>query len=99
MQDILNQFVDKLVEEKRLLGLDPEVLKQVKADLGDRLENRVNAALLDNMPPEKVQEFEKMIDSDASDKEVQEFCRSNIPDLDSVVAGALMEFKRVYLNL
>ena len=71
----------------------------MKADLSDRLEDRVNAAILEKMPAAKLAEFEKLLDDDVSDEETQKFCREQIPNLDEVIAAALVEFQRTYLHV
>ena len=41
MEQILEQYVDRLIEEKGLPDMDAEVLSQIKSDLSDRLEDRI----------------------------------------------------------
>ena len=93
----LEKFIDQLVNEKGLQNLDPETLKQVKKDLSDRIENRINAVILEKLPPEKIDEFDKLLDS-AGEKEIQDFCSKNIPDLDKVIANELISFRITYLR-
>ncbi len=95
----LKIFIDRLIEEKDLLALEPEVLKQVKADLSERLEDRINAAVLKHLPPDKLSAFEKLLDTKASDEEIQRFCREQIPNLDEVIASTLVEFQLTYLQV
>ena len=97
-EQILEEFIDKLVEEKGLLGLDGDVLNQVKEDLLDRLEDRINAAILENMPEGKMKEFDALLDG-ANEKEIQEFCSDNIENLDDVIAEALIRFREAYLKV
>ena len=93
----LEKFIDQLVNEKGLQNLDPETLKQVKKDLSDRIENRINAVILEKLPPEKIDEFDKLLDS-SGEKEIQDFCSKNIPDLDKVIANELISFRITYLR-
>ena len=92
-----DQFIDELVEAKGLKEFTPEILEQMKKDLADRLETRVNAVILEKMPPEKLGEFEGLLDT-AEDEEMQEYCKQNIPDLEQAIAVALLEFKKTYLG-
>ena len=79
----LKVFVDKLVDEKKLPeGLDGEVIDQIKADLFSQAENRINALIISNLSPEKLEEFNKLLDQDISDEEMHKFCEENIPLLD-----------------
>lgn len=98
-QDItdLKSFVDRLISEKGLEGLDTDVLAEVHADLLSRLEDRINAVLLAKLPPEKAVEFEKVLDA-GDEKQVQEFVSATVPNANEVVAEALMTFRQTYLN-
>ena len=94
----LEKFTDKLIEEKKYDNLDLKVKEQIKKDLFERLDDRINAVILEKMPPEKLEEFEKLIDS-AKDEEIQKFCLKNIPDLDQIIALELINFRATYLHI
>lgn len=94
----LHSFIDKLVSEKREFeGLEPEVIKQIKSDLLERLEDRINALIVNNIPEDKISEFEK-ISGSGTDEEVQSFCAENIPELEQLIASELIVFKQTYLS-
>jgi len=95
----LVQFVDRLVEEKGFKGLDEAVMKQIKKDLMTRVEDRINATILQKLPANKLDDFETLLDSKAGEKKIQDFCTKNIPDLNQEIAGALLRFRDVYLNI
>jgi len=94
----INDFVRDLIKSRGLDQLDYEVVVQLKADLLDRVENRINAAILVNMPPEKIEYFEKLLDQ-SSPEEAQSFCRRNIYDLERIIAIELAKFRSAYLNV
>lgn len=96
-QASLSQFIDRLIEEKGMTNLDRDVLDQVKKDLLSRLEDRINAVILANIPPENLEFFEKMLDR-SDEKEIQSFCQRNIADLDNLVAAELVSFRKTYLG-
>jgi len=95
---MMKDFVNKLVEEKKLENVSPEVLEQVKLDLEERLDERINVMILDRMPSYKIEEFEKILDS-KSEEEIQQFCQENIPGLEELVASELLDFRKTYLGL
>lgn len=97
-QDSLDVFVDRLIEEKELIGLDTEVLAQVKTDLLDRVEDRVNATIVEHIPVDKLDYFEQLVNR-SDQKEIQSFCHRNIPGLDEIIAKELVDFRNTYLNL
>lgn len=92
-----NIFIDRLVEEKKFENLDSEVVKQIKIDLADRVEDRINASILEHMPSDKLEDFNKLLDSEDAEK-IQLFCQENIQDLDNVIARELLDFRSSYLN-
>lgn len=95
----LEMFVDRLVEEKKLPeNLEKEVVDQIKSDLLERAEDRVNAVIINNLSTEKLEEFNKMLDENKSDEEVQKFCSENIPNLPELIATELISFKQTYLS-
>jgi hypothetical protein len=94
----LDLFIDRLLDEKGLTNLEPTVLQQLKIDLKKRIEDRINVSILNNLPQDKVKVFEELLDK-AADNEIQDYIKQNIPNLEQVLAGELMQFRRVYLNL
>lgn len=95
-QDI-SEFIRRLVEEKNFESVDLEVMRQIKSDLTERVEDRINATILENMPKEKLEQFSVLLDS-ANSEEIQAFCQSNIANLDEVIAQALVDFRNTYIN-
>jgi hypothetical protein len=93
----LGSFTDSLIANKGFDGLDADVLAEVRSDLLSRLEDRVNAALLAHLPAEKSSELEKLLDA-GEDKAIQDFISTSVPNVQEVIAEALMTFRQTYLN-
>lgn len=98
MNNTLEVFVDRLIEEKGLEYLDEEIRAQMKSDLLERVEDRINASILEHMPPEALEEFEKFLDADTSDEEMQVFVAKKIPNMEEMLATVLLEFRQTYLS-
>lgn len=95
----LVMFVDRLVAEKNYpADLEKEVVDQIKKDLLSRVEDRVNMVIISNLSEEKLGEFNKLLDENISDAEMQKFCSDNIPNLAQLVASELIVFKQSYLS-
>lgn len=90
-------FTDHLVEEKNFKNLSEEVINQIKSDLLDRIEDRINVAILENMPKDKLDEFNNLLDENDNAK-IQAFCQKNISNLEEILAKELMNFRNIYLN-
>jgi ATP phosphoribosyltransferase len=95
--EAINHFIDRLIQEKALENIDAETMEQIRKDLADRIEDRINASILAKMPTEKLEEFDKILDSNDEEK-IQSFCQANIPELNELIAGELMNFRNIYLN-
>ena len=93
----VDTFVERLIEEKKFEGINSEVMNQIKIDLSDRVEDRINATILEHMPPEKLDEFNSILDNGNSE-EIQTFCQNNIENLDEIIAETLVNFRSIYLN-
>jgi hypothetical protein len=93
----LNQYVDQLVEEKGFDEKDPEVIAQIKTDLLDRVENRVDAMIADNLPAEVLPEFSSILDT-GGEADIQAFITKHIPDIEEKVASELLTFRTIYLS-
>ena len=96
MKDI-NDFVSRLIDDKGFDEKDPDIIAQMKSDLADRVENRINAMILSNLNPLRYDDFEKVLNG-GSEEEIQEFVKKEIPDIDEKVAAELLTFKNIYLG-
>lgn len=96
--DTVQLFVSRLVEEKNITGVDSEVLEQLKADLADRVEDRLNLAILNALPEEALLPFEKLLE-EGNDEETQNFCKQHIPNIQEIISGELLAFRKTYLDL
>lgn len=93
----LEEFIDKLIVEKGFGDKDPDVLEQIKLDLIDRVEDRINAMVMEKLPEDALDEFETKLDS-GDQAEIQKFITHYIPDIKDRVAFELMSFKNMYLS-
>lgn len=93
----LRAFATQLLEEKGFSTQDPDVYEQLKDDLVDRLENRINATLLANMPEAQLEAFSSILDT-GTEKEILAFCETHIKDLASIIAAELLTFRTTYVH-
>lgn len=93
----LNEYVEGLLEEKGMEGMEPAVMEEYKKDLLDRIVALVNGIIVDNVPDEKLDAFEELMTTAADQNAIEQFCRENILGLDNLVGSALVEFKKAYL--
>jgi hypothetical protein len=92
----IDEFVDRLVEDKGITGKDPEVMDQIKKDLSERIYDQVNAMILRNIPEDALEGFSESLDK--SDEDAQAYALKYIPDMNEKVAEVLLTFKSMYLS-
>lgn len=92
----LEAFVDQMIVEHGFDREGPDVVAQIKADLLESLERRIDAMILESLPPEQLDRFEAVIDA-GSDSTMQAFLKRHIPDLENRVASVLVSFRTNYL--
>lgn len=92
-------FLNRLLEEKHGANLDKKLSETMKIDLLGRLENHIMAYLIDAIPNDKASELQKLTEQNPDQAHFTLFFKENIPNMDEVVADALLKFKNVYLGL
>lgn len=95
----IENFADNLLAEKNLTNIDEPTLRQMRDDLVERLEQVINRVVVENIPEEKLPEFEALIDRNANSAEVQEFVDHNVKDMGQKLGEAFFDFRRLYLGL
>ncbi len=93
----IEQFVDELVSAKGFDEKDPEVLAEIKRGVMSRLEDRINAMVLANLPEDSLDDFNKVLDAD-NEEQMISFVKKYVPDLDEKVAGEMLAFRSAYLG-
>lgn len=91
------QFIDKLLEEKGINGVDEEVRLQLRKDLLRRLEDQVNRAIVDSLSPAQLTQFEHLVDANRID-EIQSFLYNSGINVQGTVARCMSEFQASYLE-
>lgn len=94
---VLEQFVDRLMAEKKLDGLDEAVKLQMKEDLLLRAEEAVKATIFSNLPEEKLPEFNSLLEA-GQDENLQAFIKEAIPNMAELTAQALLDMRAAYLG-
>lgn len=93
----IEEFIDLIISEKGLTHKDPEVLTQIKKDLTDRFDSRINVMIVSNLPEDKMESFNDILGS-GNEEEVNKFITTNIPDIEEKLASEMLIFKNLYLN-
>lgn len=95
----MDDFVDYLLRKQGIDGASDQVMRrkthaQVKARLIDFLNRRLIAA----MPSRTLARFDKLMDTNPSAAQIQQFVNDNLPNRDQVARAAMTEFMTLYLG-
>lgn len=93
----LTVFINQILDEKALPGLDDEIRQQLVEDMTQRLLDQINRAIVEAVPAVKLAEFEK-IATEANDDKLQEFFADNSIDTQTITVNAMVNFKNLYLG-
>lgn len=97
MDEMMIQFIDQLIKDAKMdEALEESTLVGLKKDLKERLENRIKATILSQVPESKLEEFEKALDS-GDDKITQKFCMENITNFPELLAAEFLNFRNRYV--
>ena len=81
----LNEFIEKLLEEKGISIPDEEIKKQTVADMREKLETEINRAVITALPEEKA-------------KDVAKFIQDSGVDVAKITEDTLERFRKLYLK-
>jgi len=96
----IGDFVDSIIRENEQFAAidDVDILRVMKGNLTDKIEAQIFAMIVEELPPIKQKEFDKLIDADNEDK-LFAFITANIPNLDIKVGQLLIDIKKSYVGL
>ena len=97
VNDMLVLFIDRLVVEAEMdKDLEESTVVGLKKDLKERLENRIKAMTISQIPEDKLSDFEKVLDSGEAEA-TQKFCNDNIANFPELLAAELLNFRNRYI--
>ena len=99
MGDNLDIFVNQIIDEKGLTGLNEDTRKTVVNELKSALVEQINRAILINLPDEKLDELNNLMDQDGfGDADMQKFIAESGVDVNKITAETMLQFKAFYLG-
>ena len=97
--DNLDVFINQLIDEKGLTGLDEETRKTVVDELKSSLTEQVNRAVLMELPDEKLDELDNMMNEGPVDEAtLQAFLVDSGLDVNKIATETMIAFKAFYLG-
>ncbi len=97
VNEMLDLFIDRLVTDAEMdKDLEESTVVGLKKDLKERLENRIKAMTVSQIPEDKLSDFEKVLDSGDAEA-TQNFCTENIANFPELLAAELLNFRNRYI--
>lgn len=97
VNEMLDLFIDRLITDAEMdKDLEESIVVGLKKDLKERLENRIKAMTISQIPEDKLGDFEKVLDSGDAEA-TQKFCDENIANFPELLAAELLNFRNRYV--
>ena len=97
--DELTNFISEILAGKQYQDLDPEVREQMATDLKKELLDQIDRAIIDQLPDEKLDEFNALLDDPATTTQtLQEFIANSGVDVKNVSLRTMLVFRELYLE-
>lgn len=95
----LEQFIDKLIQDKNLPPTDPAVLTELKYDLMQRLMDQIDRAAIEALPEEKAVELSGLLDKpEFGEEQLTQFMQNSGVDMQKVALETMLTFRALYLS-
>ena len=93
----LKKFVDTILKEKNLKGVEQNILDKLSDELTSSLETQINRALVDSLNDQQLNDFEKLVDEQNTEKLKTYFNDVGVP-VQQIVTQVMTRFRSAYLG-
>lgn len=94
----IRTFLEGLLQDAGMTTLDDQMREEMIKELYARLDSFITSVIMENLPPEKLEEFTKMAEEKKTRQEMEEFLKAHVPNAAEVMAQAFIEFRNLYLG-
>lgn len=95
----LDDFLEDLLKKKGLSDVDPEIKKDLIADMRNQLETQLNRAAIQSLSEEKAKEMANLVDKpDFTTEKLTKFMQKSGVNFDQIALETLQQFSDLYLN-
>jgi len=91
------QFIDTVLHEKGIEGVEEDIVAQLRVDLAERLQSTINRAIVESLSAEQQKQFEHLIDTGKLNS-LQSFLQEQGVDVNAIVARCMLQFRKNYLG-
>lgn len=93
----IRNFLDGILNDANMT-LDDITREEMIKELYARLDNYLTTVIVDNMPPEHLEDFIKLNEEKKSREEIDAFLKEKMPNAQEVFTKAFADFRQLYLN-
>jgi len=94
----LTIFINQILDQKGLSGVDAAVREQLVTDMEKRLTDQINRGIIEAIPADKLVEFEKIASADNQDGNLEKFFSAYSVDTQTIATETMLRFKDLYLG-
>jgi hypothetical protein len=96
--DDIRQYLTGLITEAKIPSLDEAGKESLIQELFLSLDDYLATVILDNLPPEQLDEFINLNEQGKPKEEVEAFLQKNLPNAQDVFGQAFVAFRQNYLG-
>ena len=97
--EVLNLFVEKMIEDKGMGGLEEDLKNEIRMDLKERLIFQINRAIIAALPDDKYEELDKSLDDKTATAEsLNQIVAESGVNVAGITQQTMEEFRAVYLS-
>lgn len=93
----IRNFLEGLIADSGRI-YEPEMQEEMIKELYVRLDSFVISVIIENMPPEHLDEFIKLNDENKPKNEIEAFVKQHMPNAEAVFSKAFVNFRELFLN-
>ncbi len=94
----VQNFLEGLLTDSGMQFTDEAMKAEMTKELYARLDNYLTSVIIDNMPPEHLDEFIKINEAKKSREEIEGFLKEKMPNSADIFAKAFGDFREMYLG-
>lgn len=95
----LDDFVEKILVDKGVTDIEPEIRDELKEDMKKRLLDEINRAAIMQLTEEQASELDqKLAEPDFSNEDMVKFVQDAGVDLTQVAVDTMLRFRGMYLG-
>jgi hypothetical protein len=97
--DQLDTFIKDIIDAKQLPGINDEAKNGLVEEMRERLIERINRAMVEALPEDKVAGFSALLDVESTTSDdVQNYIVASGVNVEKVTAKTMLDFRDLYLQ-